>query len=113
MTAHLCDTVPHGGRALFAGGGRGHGGGRLHDCGGHVGQRGGGGGVSGEHRGHVTHQPQVALGLDVGVALGRKFEHLQAIVVQARDLALEVAPLLSTTTNFDERLAVEDGQLTT
>lgn len=70
ITAHLCHTVPHGRRALFAGGGCGHGGGCLHDCGGHISQRGGGGGVSSQHRGHVTHQPQVALGLDVGVALG-------------------------------------------
>lgn len=68
--AHLCHTVPHGWRALFAGGGCGHGGGCLHDCGGHISQRGGGGGVGSQHRGHVTHQPQVALGLDVGVALG-------------------------------------------
>lgn len=83
MTAHLCNTVPHGGRALFAGGGCGHGGSRFHDCGGHISQWGGGGGVSSEHRGHVTHQPQVALGLDIGVTLGCQFEHLQAIVVQA------------------------------
>lgn len=111
--AHLCDTVPHGGRTLFAGGGRGHGGGGFHDGGGHVSQRGGGGGVSGEHRGHVTYQPQVALSLDVGVALSRQLEHLQSVIVQARDLALEVAPLLSTTTDFDEGLAVKDGQLAT
>lgn len=82
--AYLCDTVSHGGgRASFAGGGCGHCGGCLHDRGGHIGQRGGGGGVCSEHGGHVTHQPQVALGLDVGVALCRQFEHLQAIVVQA------------------------------
>lgn len=82
MTAHLCDTVPQS-RALFAGGGCSHGGGCLHDCGGHISQWGSGGGVSSEHRGHVTHQPQVALGLDIGVALSCQFEHLQAIVVQA------------------------------
>lgn len=48
-TTHLCDTVPHSGRALFAGRGRGHSGCCLHDCGGHISQWGGGGGVSGEH----------------------------------------------------------------
>lgn len=112
-TAHLCDTVPHGGWTLFAGGGRGHGGGRFHYCGGHISQRGGGGGVCSKHRGHVTYQPQVALSLDVGVALGRQLKHLQSIIVQARDLALEVASLLSTTTDFDEGLAVKDGQLAT
>lgn len=112
-TAHLRDTVPHGGRALFAGGGRGHGGGRFHYCGGHISQRGGGGGVSSEHWGHVTHQPQVALSLDIGVALGCQLKHLQSVIVQARDLALEVASLLSTTTDFDEGLAVKDGQLST
>lgn len=111
--AHLCDTVPHGRRALLASSGGGHGGGCLHDCGGHVGQRGGGGGVGGQHRGYVTHQPQVALGLDIGVALRCQFEHLQAVVVEARDLALEVASLLATSPDFDERLAVEDGQLAT
>lgn len=111
--AHLCDTVPHGRRALLASGGGGHGGGCLHDCGGHVGQRGGGGGVGGQHRGYVTHQPQVALGLDIGVALRCQLEHLQAVVVEARDLALEVASLLATSPDFDERLAVEDGQLAT
>lgn len=110
--AHLRHTVPHGGRALFAGGGCGHCGGCLHYSGGHVSQWGGGGGVGGEHRGHVAHQPQVALCLDVGVTLGCQFEHLQPVVVQARDLALEVAPLVSTT-NFNKSLAVEDGQLAT
>lgn len=81
---HLCDAVPHGCcGALLAGGGRGHGGGCLHDSGGHISQWGGGGGVSGEHRGHIAHQPQVSLDLDVGVALSGQFEHLQAVVVQA------------------------------
>lgn len=45
VTAHLRDTVPYGGRPLFAGCGCGHGGGCLHDCGGHISQRGCGGGV--------------------------------------------------------------------
>lgn len=112
MLPHLWDAIPHGGRAPFAGGGCGHSGCCLHDGGGHISQRGGGAGVGREHRGHVAHQPQVALGLDAGVALGCQFEHLQAVVVQAWHLALEVAPLLSTT-NFNERLAVEDCQLAT
>lgn len=111
-TAYLCDTVPHSGWALFAGGGRGHSCGRLHYCGGHISQRGGGGGVSSEHRGHITHQPQVALSLDIGVALSRQLKYLQSIIVQARNLALEVASLLSTT-DFNEGLAIKDGQLAT
>lgn len=97
---------------MFAGGGCGHGCGRLHYCGGHVSQRGGRGGVGGKHGGHVTHQPQVALSLDVGVALGRQLKYLQSVIVQARDLALEVASLLSTA-DFNEGLAIKDGQLAT
>lgn len=108
----LGDALPHAGGALPAGGGGGHGGGGLHDGGGHVGgcQWGGGGGLSGQHRQGVSHQPQVPLSLDTGVTLCCQLKHLQAVIVETRDLALE-RPALILTPDLYRCLAVEDGQL--
>lgn len=109
---HLCNTVSHGGRALFACGGGCHGSGGLHDGGGHICERGGGRGVSGHDRWYVSHQTQVSVHLYVRVALGGQLQHLQAVIIQTRDLTLKMTTLLATA-HFNERLAVEDGQLPT
>lgn len=112
FSSDLWDALPQAGWALPAGGGGGHGGGGLHDCGGHVGhcQRGGGGRVRGQDRERVPNQTQVPLHLDTGVVFCSQFEHLETVVVQPRDLALE-GPTLVLAANFNGCLAVKDGQL--
>lgn len=108
----LWDALPQAGGALPAGGGGGHSGGGLHDCGGHVGhsQRCGGGGVRGQDRERVPDQTQVPLHPHAGIVFRRQFEHLEAVVIQPRDLTLE-GPTLVLTANFNGCLAVKDGQL--
>lgn len=108
----LWDALPQAGWSLPAGRGGRHGGGGLHDGGGHVGhrQRGGGGGVSGQHREGISHQAEVPLHLHAGVVLGRQLQHLQPVVVQAWNLTLERASLVAAA-DLNGRLAVKDGQL--
>lgn len=108
----LRDALPQAGRSLPASGGGRHGGGGLHDGGGHVGhgQRGGGRGVGGQHREGISHQPQVPLRLHAGVVLCRQLQHLQSVVVEARNLTLE-GPGPVAAADLDGCLAVKDGQL--
>ena len=100
---------------MFACGGGGHGGGGLDEGGGHL--RGGGGGAAGAPgapgapgAGAVAHQAHAAVDLDVGVALGRQVEHLEAVVVEAGELALE-GPGAVAAPEGHAGLGVEDGQL--
>ena len=99
-----------GGRALLAGGGRGQGGGGLDEGGGHLRRHRGGGARRAAAGGHVAHQPHAAVHPDVGVALGGHVEHLEAVVVEAGELAL-VGPLPVVPADRDGGLRVEDGQL--
>ena len=100
----------HGGRgAVFPGGGGGHGGGGLDEGGGHLGGRGGGApGAPGARP--VAHQPHAAVDLHVDVALGRHVQHLQAVVVEAGELALERAAAVAAPDGH-AGLRVEDGEL--
>lgn len=108
----LWDALPQAGRSLPAGRGGRHSRGGLHDSGGHVGhrQRGGGRGVGGQHREGVPDQTQVPLHLHAGIVFCRQLQHLQAVVVQARNLTLE-GPSLVAAAYFNGCLAIKDGQL--
>lgn len=99
-------------RPLLARGGGGQSGGGLDVGGGHLGRHGGRGAGAASARGHVAHQAHAAIYLDVAVALRSHVEHLQAIVVETRQLAL-VGPLAVIAADGDGGLGVEDGQLTT
>lgn len=62
---------------------------------------------------HVADQPCTALHFDVWVPLSGHIEDAEAVVVEARQLALEHACTSLTSANTHRRLAVEDGQLAT
>lgn len=97
-------------RSLFPRGRRRQGGRGLNEGGGHL-RRHGRGGARGAPAGrHVAHQPHAAGHLDVGVALGRHVEDLQAVIVEAGELAL-VGPLPVVSPDGDGGLGVEDCQL--
>lgn len=104
---------PHldsGRRALFAGGRRGERGGGLDEGGGHLRRRRRGGARRTPADGHVAHQPHAAVHPDVDVALGGHVEDLEAVVVEAGELAL-VRPLAVVSADGDSGLGVEDGEL--
>lgn len=64
-------------------------------------------------RWHVADQPRTALHSDVWVPLSGHIEDAEAVVVEARQLALEHGGTSLTSANAHRRLAVEDGQLAT
>lgn len=97
-------------RALLAGGRGGQRGGGLNEGGGHLGRHRGGGARRAPAGGHVAHQPHAAVHLDVDVALGGHVEDLEAVVVEAGELAL-VGPLPVIAADGDGGLGVEDCQL--
>lgn len=90
---------------MFSRGGGGHGGGGLDEGGGHLRGHGRGAGRSGS--GNVAHKPHAAVDPDVRVALSGHVEHLQPVVVQARELALKRPPAVRAT-DRDGGLCVED-----
>lgn len=69
---------------MLSSGSGGHGGGGLDEGSGHLRRE-----SSGACRPCVPNQAHAAIDADVGVALGGHVEHLQAIVVQPRQLTLE------------------------
>lgn len=92
--------------------GRRGGGGDLHDGRGRLRAVGRGAGLRRDGSGRLPHQPHAALDADVGVALGRHVEDLEAVVVEARELALKgSAPVALPATNLYCGLAVEDCEL--
>lgn len=97
-------------RALLAGGCGGQCGGGLNEGGGHLGRHRGGGARCAPAGRHVAHQPNAAVHLDVDVAFGSHVENLEAIVVEAGQLAL-VRPLTVVPADGDGGLGVEDCQL--
>lgn len=97
-------------RALFPGGRGGQGGGGFDKGGGHLWRCRGGGACCTPTGWHVAHQPHAAVHLYIGMALSSHVEDFEAIVVEARKLAL-VGPFPVISTNGDSRLGVEDCQL--
>lgn len=63
--------------------------------------------------GQVTNQTGAALHAHIGFALGSHVEHFEAVVVEARQLALKWPTAPFTTTDLYGSLAVEDGELPT
>lgn len=99
-------------RLLDPAAGRRGGGGDLHDGRGRLRAVGRGAGLRRDGGGRLAHQPHAALDADVGVTLGRHVEDLEAVVVEARELALEgstAVPLPAT--DLYCGLAVEDCEL--
>ena len=105
--------LPGGGLLDPSAGRGGGGGGDLRDGGGRLRAVGGGAGLRGDGGGRgVAHQAHAALDLDVGVALHRHVEDLEAVVVEAGQLALEgAAAILLHAADLNGGLAVEDSEL--
>lgn len=76
--------------------------------------RGRGTGLGRDGRGgQVTNQTGTALHAHVGVALSSHVEYFEAVVVEARQLALKWPTASFATTDLYGSLAVEDGELPT
>lgn len=63
--------------------------------------------------GQVTNQTGAALHAHIGFTLGGHVEHFEAVVVEARQLALKWPTAPFATTDLYGSLAVEDGELPT
>lgn len=88
------------------------GGGDLHDGGGGLRAVGSGAQLRRDGGGRLADQPHAALYLNVGVSLHSHVEHLQAIIVEARELALKGStPISLPAPNLYSGLAVEDCEL--
>ena len=97
---------------LDAPAGRRGGGSDLHDGRGRLGAVSCGTGLRRDGRGRVPHQPHAALDLNIGVTLRGHVEHLQAIIVEAWELALKRSTSVSLpASNLYSGLAVEDCKL--
>lgn len=92
--------------SVFPCGSGGHHGSGLNEGCGHLWRHGCGPGW-GCHTGHITYQPHTAVNLDVRVTLSSHVQHLEAIIVKARELTLK-GPATITTTNCDCCLSVEN-----
>ena len=88
------------------------GGGDLHDGRGRLRAVGRGAGLRRDGGGRIPHEPRAALDLNVRIPLGGHVEHLQAIIVEARELALKRStPVSLPAPNLYGGLAVEDCKL--
>lgn len=90
---------------MFSCGGGRHGGGGLDEGGGHLRRHGRGAGRAGG--GNVAHQTHAPVDPDVRVSLRRHVQHLQPVVVEARELALKRPPAVRAA-DRDGGLRVED-----
>ena len=88
------------------------GGGDLHDGRGRLRAIGCGARLRRDRGGRVPHKPHTALDLNVGITLRSHVENLQAIIVEARELALKRStPVSLPAPNLYSGLAVEDCKL--
>lgn len=88
------------------------GGGDLHDGCGCLRAIGCGTGLRCDRRSRIPHEPHAALDPNVWIPLGSHVEHLQAIIVEAWELALKRStPVSLPAPNLYSSLAVEDCKL--